>query len=168
MELIEAFPLLIHLDPRIVPHIRENLIFSLQAKLIAKLAAALGTHDVMMALLAAGRLERPLRVIEDPIAVQATALEVAMVVVGDYDDLLGGLHLLDDFEVGAVENLDVALVEGHQDEPVVAECVIHLELSWHFLAELQLITGEEVKLHFLVLADHRVDAHKLDELGRCV
>ena len=92
-----------------------------------------------MPLLARCCLERPLRVVEDTIAVQTTALEVAMVVVGDDHDLFGGLHLLDDFEVCPVKYLDVSLVEGHQDEPVIAKCVIYFELSWHFLSQLQLV-----------------------------
>lgn len=93
----------------------------------------------MLPLLSHRRLERPLYIVEDAVAVDSTALEVAIVTVSDADDLLSGLHLLDDFKGGSVEDLDVSLVEGHHDEFVVAHGVESLEFAGHFLPKLKLI-----------------------------
>ena len=101
----------------------------------------------MVSLLARCGLKRSLSVIENTIAIDTAALEVAMVIVSDYDNLLARLHLLDDFKVGPVKDLDVTLVQRHQYKSIVAESVIDLELSRHLLFKFKLISCEEVKLH---------------------
>lgn len=121
-----------------------------------------------MPLLTCCRLERSLHIIEHAVPIEATALEVAIVVVCDRYDLLGGLHLLNHFKVGSVEDLDVSLVKSYHDETIIAKSVHHLEFARHFLFQFELVGGEEVYLHLLILADNRVDTDKLDELGGCV
>ena len=110
VEFVETFTLLIDLDPSVIAQISEDFVLSLQAKLLAKLAARLCAHDIVMSLLARCGLERSLCVIENTIAIDTAALEVSMVIVSDHDNLLACLHLLDDLEVGPVKDLDVSLV----------------------------------------------------------
>lgn len=120
LELVKALPLLINLDPGIERNVRQNLVLSLQSKLLAKLAAGSRTHDIVVPLLATRRFERPLHIVEDAIAVQAHALEVPSLVVGDRHDLLGGAQLLDHIVGAAIKDLNVALVKRHHDELIVA------------------------------------------------
>ena len=101
----------------------------------------------MVSLLARCGLERSLGIIENTIAIDSAALEVAMVIVSDHDNLLACLHLLDDFKVGPVKDLDVTLVQSYQYESIIAESVIDLELSRNLLFKFKLISCEEVKLH---------------------
>lgn len=152
VELVKTFTLLIDLDPSVEGDVSEDFIFSLEAELLPKLAARLGAHDVVMPLLTRCRLERPLHIVEHSVAIESTALKVAIVVVSDSNDLLRGLHLLHNFIIGSVEDLDVSLVKSNHNEPIVAKSVHHLKLARHFLFELELIGSEKVYLHLLILA----------------
>ena len=119
----------------------------------------------MLSLLARGRLEGPLNIVEDPETVQTTALEVSIVVVSDTDYLFVCLHLLNNFKVCPIKYLDVTLIQSDKNETIIAHAVKDLEFTRHFLLNLKLIGTEEIKLHPLILAYNRVDAHVLDELG---
>ena len=144
MELVKAFTLVIDLNPSVVCQVGENLILGLKAKLVAKLAARPGAKDVMLALLTARRLERALNIVKNAVSVQSTALEVPPVIERHADNLLVRFHLFDDLEVGPVEDLDVAQVEGDQNETIVSESVVDFEFARHFLLQLELIRREEV------------------------
>ena len=119
----------------------------------------------MLSCFAQSCLEGALDVVEDAVAIQARALEVAMVIICDANDLLIGFHLLDHFVVCAVKYLNVSLVKRNKNEPLISKGVKDFKLAWHFLSQLQFIAREEIKLHVLILAQNGVYSDELDELG---
>ena len=145
--------MLIDFDAGVEGDVGKELIFGLQTELVAKLAARLGTQNVVGAHIARRGLERLLRVVEDAIALQSAALKVPIVVVRNRNDLLRCLHLLHNLVVRSVKDLNVPLIKGHENEAIVADGIKHFELSRHFLSHFQLVGREEVDLHFRVLAD---------------
>lgn len=168
VELVEAFALIVNLYPSVVRQVGEYLILRLQTKLIAELAARFRTQDVMLSLFTASRLKGALNVVKDAEAIESATLKVSVVIVGHADNLLSCLHLLDDGVVGPVEDLNVSQVERHQNKPIVAQRVEHFELSRQLLLEFKLVRREKVQLHFLVLADQRIDSNIFDKLGGIV
>jgi len=116
-------------------------------------------------LLSIRRLEGALRVIKNAVAVQATALEVPALIEGDRHHLLTRPQLLHHFIVSPVEHLNVPLVKRDHDKSIIAECIVDLEFASLLRAQFELISREEVELHFVVLAQDGVHADELDEGG---
>ena len=74
----------------------------------------------MLSCFAQSCLEGALDVVEDAVAIQAGALEVAVIVICDANDLLIGSHLLDHFIISAVKYLNISLIKRHKNEPFIS------------------------------------------------
>ena len=165
LELVEVFSLLINFDPGIKGYVAEDLIFRLQSELLSKFTAGSGTQNVMGSWIGSHSFERFLSIIKNAVALQSTALEEAIIVIGNGNNLFRSLHLLYNFEVSPVKDLYISLIESDKDESIVANGIEDFELSGQLRSNFKLVSWKEVKLHLLVFTNQSVDANKFHELG---
>jgi hypothetical protein len=81
-----------------------------------------------------------LSIIENAVALQSTALEEAIIVIGNGNNLFRSFHLLYNFEVSPVKDLYISLIESDKDESIVANGIEDFELSGQLRSNFKLVS----------------------------